>query len=130
MVPSDRTLTLVYGGGRVALGVAAMSVPELAARVVSGREQASGIEPLFARMLGARDLALGLGTLVAVRRAAPVRGWLEVSAVVDLADAVSGVLARKQISAQSLAGTVVLATGSAVVGAVLARRSESAAFRQ
>jgi len=118
----DKTLALLYGGGRVALGVAAMSVPGLAARAVSGRDEAAGIEPLFARMLGARDLALGLGTVLAIQRGEPVRGWLKVSAVVDLADAVSGVLARKRISPQALLGTAVLATGSAVAGVVLSRR--------
>jgi hypothetical protein len=121
----DAKLALIYGGGRATLGVAAMSVPGLAARAVSGRDEASGIEPLFARMLGARDLALGLGTVVALKRGAPLRGWLEVSALVDLADAAAGVLARNHISRQALVGTAVLATGSAVFGAVLARRVDA-----
>jgi hypothetical protein len=46
-------------------------------------------------MVGARDLGLGLGVLLALDRGAPVRGWLEASAVVDGIDAGACLLARR-----------------------------------
>jgi hypothetical protein len=118
----DADLALIYARGRVALGVAVLSAPGFAARAVSGASEPVGVEALFARMLGARDLALGLGTLLALKKGAPVRGWLEASAMVDGADCLAAVLARKRMSAAAHAGTIVLASGSAVIGAVLARR--------
>jgi hypothetical protein len=44
---------------------------------MTGRDGSEGGTRLFARMVGARDLGLGLGLLGALNRGAPVRGWLE-----------------------------------------------------
>jgi peptide-methionine (R)-S-oxide reductase len=118
----DTTLAVWFARGRIGLGLAAIAVPGHAARAISGRPEGAGVEPLFARMLGARDLALGLGTAVALGRGAPVRGWLEVSALVDAADCASALLARKHMRPQAWAGTVVLASGSAALAVLLARR--------
>ena len=73
-------------GGRVAIGVASLLAPGLVARTLT-RGDGDGTR-LFARMVGARDLGLGLGVLIALDRGAPVRGWLEASALVDGVDAV------------------------------------------
>ncbi len=48
---------------------------------------------LAMRSVGGRDLALGLGALLALRRGAPLRGWVEAGALADLADGLAGVLA-------------------------------------
>jgi hypothetical protein len=79
----DAKLAMLAARCRIALGAAAVLVPGLAARVMGGRRGSKGIGPLFARMLGARDVALGLGTVIALDRGAPVRGWLEGSALAD-----------------------------------------------
>ncbi len=121
----DAQLALFYARGRIAVGVAALGAPGFVARAVSGRPEDAGVEALFARMLGARDLALGLGTLLALKKGAPVRGWLEASALVDAADCAAGILARKRMSSRALAGTIVLASGSAAVGVFLARRLDT-----
>jgi peptide-methionine (R)-S-oxide reductase len=118
----DTTLAVWFARGRIGLGLAAIAVPGYAARAISGRPESAGVEPLFARMLGARDLALGLGTAVALGCGTPVRGWLEVSALVDAADCASALLARKHMRPQAWAGTVVLASGSAALAVLLARR--------
>ena len=80
-----------------------------------GSEGAGGGTRLFARMLGARDLGLGLGVLVALDRGAPVRGWLEVSALVDGIDAAACLLARHHVRKSVFPG----AFGAAVTGALL-----------
>ena len=49
--------------------------PGLLARMMTGGDE--GGTRLFVRMIGARDLGVGLGLQVALDRDAPTRGWLE-----------------------------------------------------
>jgi hypothetical protein len=77
-------------------------------------------------MVGARDLALGLGVLVALKRGAPVRGWLEASAVVDGVDATACVLAREHIRTSVFPGVLGLAATGALLSAWLARQLDAA----
>lgn len=121
----DAALALTLARARIAIGVAAVAAPGFASRALSGRS-ASGIEPLLARMLGARDVTLGLGTVIALDRGAPVRGWLEASAVSDAADCLSSLLARSRMSKLAFGATVALAAASAVTGAFLATRLDPA----
>jgi hypothetical protein len=121
----DANLALLLARARIGIGLAAVAAPGLASRVLSGRP-ASGIEPLLARMLGARDVTLGLGTAIALERGAPVRGWLEASAVSDAADCVSSLLAQSRMSKRAFAATVALAAGSALTCGYLARRLDPA----
>jgi hypothetical protein len=117
----DAKLALALARGRIVFGVVAVAAPGLTARLLGGRK-ASGIEPLLTRMLGARDLTLGLGAVIALDRGAPVRGWIEGAAVSDAIDATACLLARKHMSRGGFKGTLVLASGSAALGAYLARR--------
>ncbi len=89
---------------------------------MGGPRASEGIAPLFARMLGARDIALGLGTVIALDRGKPVRGWLEGSALADTVDCVASVLARRHMSAGAYRGTAGLGAASAMAGILLSRR--------
>jgi len=117
----DATLAMSLARGRIALGVAAVLAPGLAARVMAGR-RTEGIEPLFARMLGARDVALGLGTVIALDRGKPVRGWLEGSALSDTVDCIACVIAREHMPSSVFGVAAGLGAGSALAGAFLSRR--------
>jgi hypothetical protein len=117
----DAKVALTAARARIAIGLAAVVAPALASRALSGRK-AAGIEPLLARMLGARDLTLGLGAVIALDRGAPVRGWIEGAAVSDTVDAVASLLARKRMRPRAFTGTLALASGSAALGAYLSRR--------
>lgn len=121
----DANLALLLARGRIAIGVTAVVAPGLSVRVMSGRA-ASGLEPPLARMVGARDVTLGLGTVIALDRGAPVRGWLEAAACADAADLVASLLARSRMSACAFGGTVALASGAAALGAFLSRRLDPA----
>jgi hypothetical protein len=118
----DAALAISLARCRIAIGVAAVAAPRLAARLMDRRRRADGIAPVFARMLGARDVALGLGTVVALDRGKPVRGWLEGSALADTADCVACVLARKNLSPLALAAAAGMGGASAILGAWLSRR--------
>ncbi|MDP9388535.1 MAG: hypothetical protein M3Q48_11655, partial [Actinomycetota bacterium] len=64
--------------GRVGLGVTALVAPRLpSAPWVGDADARRPAVQLFARALGARDVALGLGPVLALRHHAPARGWLE-----------------------------------------------------
>ena len=107
---------------RIALGVAAVLTPRVATRVMSRRRQSGRVAPLFARMLGGRDVALGLGTVIALDRGKPVRGWLEASALADTVDCVACVLARDDMAPGAFAGAAGLGAASAILGVYLSRR--------
>ena len=108
--------------GRIAIGAAALAAPGLAGRVMLGRDGSRpGVEALM-RMIGGRDLVLGLGVMIALDRGAPVRGWLEACAVADTVDLVACTLARDEIPSASYVTTVALAGGAALAGLWLSRR--------
>src|SRR6476646_7626243 len=92
-----RDLAVVLARGRIGIGVVSLLAPGLVGRTIIRRGGSRGGTRLFARMVGARDLGLGLGVLVAVERGAPLRGWLEASAVVDGIDAAACLLARRHV---------------------------------
>jgi hypothetical protein len=117
-----RDLAVSLARGRIAIGVVSLLTPGLVSRVVTGREGSRGGASLFARMVGARDLSLGGGLLIALDRGAPVRGWLEASALVDGIDLAACLLARDHIRARVFPATVGLAAGGALLSAWLSRQ--------
>src|SRR5436190_9956340 len=121
-----RELAVRLAGGRVAIGAASLLAPALVGRTMTRRARPTDGTRLFARMVGARDLGLGLGLLVALDRGAPVRGWLEASAVVDGIDAAACLLARHHIRTSVFPGAFGLATAGAVLSARLARQLDPA----
>ena len=121
-----RNLAISLAGGRIAIGVVSLLAPGFVGRTMTGRDGAEGGTRLFARMVGARDLGLGLGLLGALNRGAPVRGWLEASAVVDGIDTAACLLARDHIRTRVLPGAVGLAAAGALLSAWLARQLDPA----
>jgi hypothetical protein len=77
-------------------------------------------------MVGARDFGLGLGLLSALDRGAPVRGWLEASALVDGLDLAACLLARDHIRTSVFPGVVGLAATGALLSAWLSRQLDPA----
>jgi hypothetical protein len=121
-----RDLAVGLAGGRIAIGVVSLLAPEVVGRTMTGRDGAEGGTHLFARMVGARDLGLGLGLLVALNRGAPMRGWLEASAVVDGSDAATCLLGRHHIRPSVFPAAVGLAAAGALLSAWLARQLDTA----
>jgi hypothetical protein len=117
-----RDVAVSLAGGRVANGGVSLLAPAFVARMMTGGDGSGGGTTLFARMVGARDLGLGLGLLIALDRGAPVRGWLEASALVDGVDAAACLLARDHIRTSMLPGAVGLAAAGALLSVWLARQ--------
>jgi hypothetical protein len=114
---------VAYAVGRVAFGAALVAIPERIGRGWLGEVVDQPAGRVAVRGLGARDLALSTGVLVAQERESGVRGWLLATVASDLTDIAATVVARDSLPPQALAGTVVLAGGSAAAGLALALRS-------
>jgi hypothetical protein len=117
----ERELAVTLARGRIAFGVVSLLAPGVVARTMSGGTGSEGATRLFVRMVGARDLGVGLGLQVALDRNAPTRGWLEASAVVDGIDAAACLLARHHLRPGVFPATLGLAASGALLSAWLAQ---------
>jgi hypothetical protein len=120
-----RGLAVGVAGGRIAIGVGSLLAPGLVSRTMTGPDGATGGTRLFARMVGARDLGLGLGVLLALDRGAPVRGWLEASGLVDGIDAAACLVARRHLRPSVFPAAVALATAGALLSGWLSRELDA-----
>lgn len=83
----DRELATLLGWTRVGAGIAFTLAPAKASKLWMGQNVDSVYTRMAGRSLGARDLALGIGLLQAIRRGTPARGWLEAGVLADAVDA-------------------------------------------
>jgi hypothetical protein len=127
---AERDLAVTLARGRIAFGVVSLLAPGRVARTMTGGDGSEGGMRLFVRMVGARDLAVGLGLQVALNRDAPTRGWFEASAVVDGIDAAACLLARHHLRPSVFPGTLGLAAAGALLNAWLARQLDPAPSAQ
>src|SRR2546426_10855491 len=89
-----RQLATSIAWGRIALGAIAMLAPSLPLRPwVGGATAQQRQAKVLARAMGIRDIALGLGVILALRHAAPARGWVEGGGLADTRDCVATLLA-------------------------------------
>jgi hypothetical protein len=95
MDPRDRAL--LHARLRIAVGAAFVLFPSLAGRMWIGSDASRRPVKVLARAFGARDLAIGLGVVIALDRGAPVRGWIEAGALSDGIDTVATLLAGRSI---------------------------------
>ena len=108
--------------GRCAIGVIGLLVPQALARATTDGALSPATRIGF-RMAGARDLALGLGVLLAARRRPEsLRGWVEAGAMSDAADAVIYVVDGAGFTPPARVASVGVAAGAAGIGMVAARR--------
>jgi hypothetical protein len=117
-----RRLAFVNGVARCALGVVAMILPALPLAPWVGDARQDRSVRLLARALGGRDLALGLGTLLALSHEAPVRGWLEAGGLADAGDVLATLGGFKALPRRGRWGVL-----AAAAGGVMAARLASVA---
>jgi hypothetical protein len=117
---TDEELARLGGWARVSFGAMTFVAPRWTAKIWTGEDITGTTAVIALRSLGARDLALGLGLLIALKRDAPVRGWLEAGALSDAGDAVSTLLSRRGLSAPRTLLGVVGSAGAAMFGRRLA----------
>jgi hypothetical protein len=117
---NPRDLALSQARGRIAVGAALVLAPGLARLWIGADAQRRPVK-LLTRALGVRDLALGLGVVIALDRGAPVRGWLEAGALADVVDLGATLIAGDSIPDDARRAVGVVAAGSAAMAALLAR---------
>lgn len=111
--------------GRIVLGASYLATPGPAMKLWPGRRGSSEPDQALLRMMarhtGGRDVALGVGALLAQKHGAPVRGWLEAAMLADTVDAVSILLALRHLPRTRAVLMLVTALGAAAAGQRLAR---------
>ena len=111
----------VLAWGRIALGVVVFAAPTLPTRPWVGTDAGRASTRTLARALGARDVALGLGTVLAQRHRSPVRGWLEASALADIGDVAATLAGWGSRPRLGRLGVLAAAAGGAVACSCMAR---------
>lgn len=117
-----REAALLHARGRIAVGAAFVLFPALAGRMWIGADAARRPVKVLARAFGARDLAIGLGVVIALDRGTPVRGWIEAGMLSDAIDTAASLLAGNSIPPAIRWPCVALGAGSTAAGVALAQR--------
>jgi hypothetical protein len=114
-----RLAAQALAGVRLLIGVVALVWPAAALKPWAGPEMAD--QPggrLLGRALGARDVALGAGAIVAMRHEGPVRGWIEAGGLADSGDALATIIAFGQLPKRTrwaVLASILCAVGAAYV---------------
>jgi len=118
MDPRERAL--LHARARIAVGAAFVLFPGLAGRMWIGSDAGRRPVKVLARAFGARDLAIGLGVVIAFDRGTPVRGWIEAGALSDAIDTAASLLAGGSIHPAIRWPAIAAGASSTAVGASLA----------
>ena len=110
--PPARNLAQLLAWGRLGIGATAVVAPGLVSRPWLGGVAAEPAGRLFARAMGGRDLALGIGALRALAVSDDEsRPWVALGGVADLAT----VVAFGQLPRRSRWGIMAVTLGAALV---------------
>jgi hypothetical protein len=119
-----KATTKAVAVGRIALGASYLATPGLAMRLWPGRPGSTGedraVARLLARSVGGRDIALGVGALLALSHDAPVRGWVEAAMLADAGDALAIGIAFRRLPRARAVLMFAASLGTAALGRVLA----------
>jgi hypothetical protein len=114
---------VAVAAGRVALGVTALVLPSVPARPWVGAAADGVAARVFGRALGARDVALGLGALAALRSPAEAGAgsgawvWVAAGALSDVLDVAASVTSWRELPRAGRWLVVASAGGAALAGA-------------
>lgn len=117
---TDEEIAKLFGWTRLSFGTIAFLAPRWAAKKWTGEDITGTTAVMGLRSLGVRDAALALGLLIALRRNAPVRGWLEAGALSDAGDALSTLMSRRGLPASRCLLGLAASTGGVLLGRRLA----------
>jgi hypothetical protein len=117
---SLRAVATIVSLGRAAFGAAFVAAAEpMGSRWIGkpARDERVGI---LLRAVGARDIAIGIGTARALARGEDATGWLVASAGCDAIDLAATLAARDELPDATVNATLVLAAGSGALFAAAA----------
>jgi hypothetical protein len=117
MAGKSSTAVRMLAAGRVLIGATLFAAPDLVAAPWVGDDARTPGARVVVRALGARDAALGAGTLAAVGDAAHLRRWLLASSASDAADFVATLTGPRTPARTAV---LVLAAAATVTGVLAA----------
>jgi hypothetical protein len=104
---------------RIAFGLGYIAAPERTGKGWVGKAAEKGGATVLTRALGARDLVLGVGALLAMRNGGgSARPWFAAHAVADATDLAATVAARDSLPRSGFRFALVMAGASTVVAVV------------
>lgn len=112
----DRDLATLFGWTRVGVGAAFVLAPAKMGKLWMGQNVDSVYTRKAGRALGARDLALGVGLLTAIRRGSPARGWLEAGVLTDSVDTFNDAVGLRRLPKFRSLLFIAAGAGSVVAG--------------
>ncbi len=119
--PWNSYLSYGLAVARASLGAVAYLAPTVPSIPWVGKEESSRHSVrLFARTLGARDLALGLGHLYSLTQDKDSQRWLLAGAVADLGDTVATIIDFKKLPKPYAYGVLASTVSACALGIYLA----------
>lgn len=104
-------------GARIVFGIAFMAMPGLTGRGWIGRDADRHAVKLLTQAIGARDLTMGLGAFMAMRRGKGARGWFQAISLTDVLDFACALAAKDVLAPSNRAIVLGLAGASAAQAA-------------
>jgi hypothetical protein len=110
---------------RIAYGAGLIAAPSRLGRRWLGPAANAAPTQVPLRALGAREIILHTGAMIAAVRGAPLRPWLAGSIVGDLSDLAATVAGRGELPTGSATATLVVGGSSALISAAAAAALEN-----
>ena len=111
---TPRRMAYLVAWVRMITGAAWLLAPEASARPWAGGAGSEARVVTLARLIGSRDVVLGVGLLRALRRGRGAREWVAYSSVVNSADALSTVVVLRRLPRAGQRTAGLLAVGALV----------------
>jgi len=118
------TLARGLGAGRASLGAVLLVAPTALTRLWVGPDARLPAARLVAMALGAREVAIGLGTIGAVASGADTRPWLQAGVFSDSVDAAMTLALREQLPTSGVVLVMTMASGAAALGTWLSTSAQ------
>lgn len=96
MKPMPKGIIPALGLTRVAIGIGLIANPMGIGKALGIADEAMRQSVWLARFTGGREIAIGLGTLVAWKRSEPLAGWIAAQAISDATDTVAFAVVASQ----------------------------------
>ena len=115
---------MLFAAGRVAFGAGMLLAPRKVAHGWIGDDVERPPVAVLVRAVGARDLILGGGALLALASGQPAKAWLQAGVAADLADTAITAAALGKLPRQGALATMALTLVAAYGGSRLAAKAE------
>ena len=120
-----RTIALLMALGRTAFGATLLLRPKLISRAWLGEDAERPAADMLMRVGGARDLAIGLGAVLAIMQGQKARGWIEAGVLADAADTAITLAYLGKLPTQGALTTLAMTIPAVLLGWRTARQVDA-----